>query len=141
MGISRNILKWSTIRQNMGSRNKILIIDDDENTLVYLSMFFAENDFYVISAKNGREGIQKALTEKPGIIILGMPEESDVMVIRKLQVNKNTKNIPVIIIKGVIPYFKRFLKLNGQFQVLKDYIKKPIDRDLLLKKVKELLKP
>ena len=124
----------------MGIRKKILIIDDNENDLIYLSMFLAENDFYVISATSGREGIQKALTEKPCAIILGMSEKSEVTAIRKLQVNKDTKNIPIIV-TGAIPYYNRFFKLNEQFQMLKNYIEKPIDRGLLLKKVKELLKP
>lgn len=122
----------------MVERKKILIINDDESALNYLSMFFAENDFYVISARNVREGIQKALTEKPYIIILGMSGKSDVMIMRKLQVNKNTKRIPIII-TGDVPFYKIYFELNEQFRMLKDYIEKPIDRELLLKKVKELL--
>jgi DNA-binding response OmpR family regulator len=41
----------------MRDQKKILIIDDDETALIYLSMFFTENDFYVISAKNGKDGV------------------------------------------------------------------------------------
>lgn len=117
---------------------KILIIDDDETALIYLSMFLAENDFYVISAKNEKEGVRKASIEKPCLIILGMSGESEVMVMRKLRVTQSTKNIPIII-TGAVPYFKRFFKLNEQFLMFKDYIEKPIDRGLLLKKVKELI--
>ena len=117
---------------------KILIIDDDETALIYLSMFFAENDFYVISADNLKEGIEKALQEKPYIIILGMSGSSDVMVMRKLQINKNIKNIPIII-TGDVPLFKRYFELNEQFPMLKDYIEKPINSQLLFNKVEVLL--
>ena len=118
----------------MGKQKKILIIDDDETSLIYLSMFFAENDFYVISAKNVKEGIQKALAEKPCIIILGMSGNSEVMVMR----NKNIKSIPIII-TGNVPLFKRYFELNEQFPMLKDYIEKPINRELLSKKVKRIV--
>ena len=122
----------------MGERKKILIIEDDGTALIYLSMFFAEKDFYVISAKNVSEGIQKALIEKPCIIILGMSGKSNVMVVRKLHVNNSTSRIPIII-TGDVPLFKRYFDLNEQFRMLKDYIENPIDRELLLKKVKGLL--
>ena len=122
----------------MRNLEKILIIDNDETAVIYLSMFLAENDFYIISARNGKEGLEKALTEKPCIIILGMSEESEVTAMRKLQVNKDTKQIPIII-TGATPFFRRFFKLKEQFGMVKDYIEKPIDRELLLKKVKELL--
>ena len=122
----------------MGERKKILIINNDETTSIYLSMFFAENDFFVISAKNVREGIQKALTENPCIIISGMSGKSDVRVMRKLQIYRNRKSIPIII-TGDVTLFKRYFELNEQFPMLEDYIEKPIDRELLLKKIKELL--
>jgi DNA-binding response OmpR family regulator len=117
---------------------KILIIDDDETALIYLSMFFAENDFYVISANSVKEGIEKALQEKPYIIILGLSGSSDVMVMRKLQINKNIKSIPIII-TGDVPLFKRYFELNEQFPMLKDYIEKPINSQLLFNKVEVLL--
>ena len=122
----------------MGYRKKILIVDNDEPALIYLSMFFAENDFYVISAKNVRESIQKALIENPCMIILGMSGKSELMIMRKLLVDRNTEAIPVII-TGDVPLFKRYFELNEQFPMLKDYIEKPIDRELLFNKVRKLL--
>ena len=122
----------------MGYRKKILIVDNDEPAMIYLSMFFAENDFYVISAKNVRESIQKALIENPCMIILGMSGKSDVMIMRKLLVDRSTEAIPIII-TGDVPLFKRYFELNEQFPMLKDYIEKPIDRELLFNKVRKLL--
>ena len=122
----------------MGYRKKILIVDNDEPAMIYLSMFFAENDFYVISAKNVRESIQKALIENPCMIILGMSGKSELMIMRKLLVDRNTEAIPVII-TGDVPLFKRYFELNEQFPMLKDYIEKPIDRELLFNKVRKLL--
>ena len=125
----------------MENHKKILIIDDEEDVLTYLSTFFANNNFYVISAPNGKEGIQKALSEKPDIITLdiSMPEESGVKALRELQNNENTRSTPIIIITGVTSDFKRFIKARKQIHMPEGYFEKPIDRELLLKKVNELL--
>ena len=125
----------------MGNLKKILIIDDEEDVLTYLTAFFSDNDFYVISATDGKEGIKKALSEKPDVITLdiSMPEESGVKALRELQNNENTKNTPIIIVTGVASDFKRFIKARRQVHMPEGYFEKPVDRELLLKKVNELL--
>lgn len=125
----------------MENHKKILIIDDEEDVLTYLSAFFVDNDYYVISAPDGKEGIKKALSEKPDVITLdiSMPEESGVKALRELQNNENTKNIPVIIITGVTSDFKRFIRARKQVHIPEGYFEKPINRELLLKKVNELI--
>ena len=125
----------------MENHKKILIIDDEEDVLTYLSAFFVDNDFYVISAPNGEEGIKMALSEKPDIITLdiSMPKESGVKALRELQNNENTKKTPIIIITGVTSDFKRFIKARKQVHMPEGYFEKPIDRELLLRKVNELL--
>ena len=126
----------------MSSRKKILIIDDEEDVLKYLSVFFEENDFYVILAQDGKEGVKKAMSEKPDIITLdiSMPGESGVKALRELQNGENTKKIPIIIITGVASDFKRFISARKQVHMPEGYFEKPIDRDLLFEKVNEILK-
>ena len=125
----------------MAELKKILIIDDEEDVRTYLSTFFTDNGLSVISAVDGKEGIQKAVTEKPDLITLdvSMPEESGVRALRDLQNNEVTKNIPVIIVTGVSTDIKRFIESRKQVHPPEGFFEKPIDRDELLKKVKELL--
>ena len=125
----------------MNDRKKILIIDDEEDILTYLSTFFRDNDYEVITALNGKEGVSKSLSEKPDVITLdiSMPEESGVKALSELQNNPSTKNIPIIIITGVASDFKRFISDRKQVHLPEGYFEKPIDRDLLLGKIKELL--
>lgn len=126
----------------MNDHKKILIIDDERDIVTYLSTFFIDNNFTVISALNGKDGIIKALSEKPDIITLdiSMPEESGVKALRELQNNSITKNTPIIIITGVASDFKRFITDRKQVHMPEGYFEKPIDRDMLLNKIKELLK-
>lgn len=125
----------------MKNIKKILIIDDEEDILLYLAAFFKDKKFGVITASNGKEGFEKALAEHPDIITLdiSMPEESGIKALRELQNNPSTKNTPVIIITGVASDFKRFLADRRQVHIPEGYFEKPIDRDLLLEKVNELL--
>lgn len=126
----------------MAESKKILIIDDESDVITYLTTFFADNGFETIYANNGKEGVQKAISEKPDIITLdvSMPEESGVRALRDLQENEATKNTPVIIVTGVSLDFKRFIETRKQVHPPEGYFEKPIDRDALLEKVKELLK-
>lgn len=125
----------------MNDRKKILIIDDEKDILTYLSTFFKDNDFEVITALNGKEGVNKALSENPDVITLdiSMPEESGVKALSELQNNSSTKHIPIIIITGVASDFKRFISDRKQVHMPEGYFEKPIDRNLLLDKVNELL--
>ena len=125
----------------MTESKKILIIDDEEDVTTYLTTFFSDNGFSTISAVDGKQGVQKAIEEKPDIITLdiSMPEESGVKALRDLQGNEVTENIPVIIVTGVSSDFKRFIETRKQVHPPEGYFEKPIDRDKLLKRVKELL--
>ncbi len=125
----------------MKKPKKILIIDDEEDILLYLAAFFKDKDFSVVTASNGKEGVSTAVAENPDIITLdiSMPEESGIKALRELQNNVSTKHTPIIIITGVASDFKRFIKDRKQVHMPEGYFEKPINRDLLLEKINELL--
>jgi DNA-binding response OmpR family regulator len=125
----------------MADLKKILIIDDEEDVTTYLSTFFEDNGFSAITASDGKEGVQKAVADVPDIITLdvSMPQESGVKALRDLQNNEVTKNIPVILVTGVSTDIKRFIESRKQVHPPEGFFEKPIDRDKLLRKVKELL--
>ena len=126
----------------METKKKILIIDDEEDVITYLSTFFTDNGFDTIYAMNGKDGFEKAIIEKPDIITLdvSMPEESGVKALRDLQNHESTKNTPIIMVTGVSTDMKRFIESRKQVHPPEGYFEKPIDREALLKKIKELLK-
>ena len=125
----------------MAELKKILIIDDEEDVITYLSTLFIDNGYEVTSANDGKEGVQKAISENPDLITLdvSMPEESGVRTLRDLQSNEVTKNTPVIIVTGVSTDIKRFIESRKQVNPPEGFFEKPIDRDKLLEKVKELI--
>ncbi|ROL62544.1 response regulator [Bacteroidetes/Chlorobi group bacterium ChocPot_Mid] len=120
---------------------KILIVDDEEDIVTYLQTLFGENGYNVITAGNGVDAVRMAKAEKPDMITLDitMPEESGVKAFRELQESSETQNIPVIIVSGVDPEFKKFISSRKQVKPPAAYFEKPIDREELLNKVKEII--
>jgi DNA-binding response OmpR family regulator len=125
----------------MSDTKKILLIDDEADVITYLETFLTDNGYETISAMDGKEGVKKAVEEKPDLITLdiSMPEESGVKALRDLQTNEVTKSIPIIMITGVSADIKRFIGSRKQVHPPEGFFEKPIDREALLAKVKELL--
>ncbi|MCL5991240.1 MAG: response regulator [Bacteroidetes bacterium] len=119
----------------------ILIVDDEPDVLTYLTTLFMDNGFDVITAVNGKECFDKARSDKPDLITLDitMPKESGVRAFKELQEDPATTNIPVVIITGISSEFKQFISTRKQVKPPIAYFEKPIDRELLIAKVKELV--
>lgn len=125
----------------MSDAKKILVVDDEPDMVEWLTTFLEDNDFSTISASNGAEAFEKAKNEHPDLITLDitMDEESGMRALKNLQGDNSTANIPIIIITGITPDLKRFIDRSGQVKSPDAYFEKPVERDDLLKKVKELL--
>ena len=107
----------------------------------YLVTFFEDNGYKVITAANGNTGFKKARADHPDLISLdiSMPEESGVRMYSNLCDSPSTRNIPVIVVTGFSSEFKEFLDSLKQVDSPAGYFEKPIDRDAVLAKIKEIL--
>jgi CheY-like chemotaxis protein len=79
----------------------MLLIDDDDDFKDMLSFYFMDTHGYKVEkARNGREGIEKARVLQPDIILLDvmMPDMGGIEVLRELQVEPETRDIPVIVL-------------------------------------------
>lgn len=102
----------------------VLIIDDDANIINLLSKRLEQEGFKVISAKDGKLGIEFASSGAPNIILLDllMPEMSGKEVLKELKNNPDTALIPVIILSAVADTED---KIDGLSMGANDYIVKP----------------
>lgn len=120
---------------------KILIVDDEPDVIAYLSAFFEDNGFTVLAALNGRDGIRKAREHHPDLISLDitMPQESGIKMLRNLRENPETNHIPVIIITGTPGTLDQYIEQAGGGEPPAGYFEKPVNRDQLLRKTREIL--
>lgn len=108
----------------------ILVIEDERGTRRSLKSFLSTEGYEVITAENGRLGIELARTHIPDLIIcdIMMPELDGYDVLRILQTELNTANIPFIFLTMAADDFgcQQSLDLGAD-----DYLRKPVTSDRL----------
>lgn len=118
---------------------KILIIDDDPHIVKLLQSRLAVNKYETIVAMDGQEGLEKTHKEKPDLILLDLmlPKLSGYKLCRMLKFDEKYKQIPIVIFTARAQESDE--KLG--FEVGADaYLTKPFKAEVLLKKIRELLK-
>lgn len=120
--------------QSKSNSKTILLIEDDEMLRDSTSIFLTEEGFNCIVAKNGLEGVEKALDLLPDLILcdIAMPKMNGYEVYKILNENSATNLIPFIFISAKTE--KEDIRVGMQLGV-DDYITKPFDLDELLKAV------
>ncbi len=118
------------------SGKKVLIVDDELDTLELIKLVLESGGFKTILATNGMEALEKVKESKPDLILLDimMPDMDGWEVFRKIK--ENNSKIPVAILTAKAQNIDRLLGLH----VLKadDYITKPFGKNELIDKVKKL---
>ncbi|QLE40860.1 response regulator [Nostoc sp. C052] len=105
---------------------RILIIDDEEDiretTQICLEI---TNEWEVLTAGSGREGLLKAAFEHPDVILLDvmMPDMDGLTTLENLQANPQTQNIPVILLtaKAQAAEQRQFTQLKVVAVITKPY--------------------
>jgi len=145
---------------------KVLVVDDDENTVKFLSVALRENGYEPFGAYDGEEGLQKAEETNPDLILLDvmMPKRTGFVLFKQLRRNEKFKDIPVMMLTGVAdvlqedegqaegdtferPYDSLRESLKKAIKKMREeglerpdrFIDKPIDPDELIVAVKELI--
>lgn len=125
----------------------ILLVDDDEDVIKYVTRILKKIDCEIISANNGEDGMKMINEFHPDLIILDvlMPKNNGINLFLDIKSSEPLKNIPVIILSGVSE--RSFLrakevqsKIKGQSVPRPDgYLDKPPDIDKITSTVKQLL--
>ncbi|MBU2632359.1 response regulator, partial [Patescibacteria group bacterium] len=81
---------------------KVLLIDDDDSTLSVYSIALKQAGIDIATASTSTDGINKARSEKPDIIVLDqiLPDASGNETLKELKSQEETKNIPVLILSN-----------------------------------------
>jgi len=116
---------------------KLLIVEDNEEVRAYLKEIFG-SIYFVSEAINGMQGFKKASSEYPDIIIsdILMPEMDGIEFCRKIKTSVETSHIPVILLTARTSLIFR---TEGLDTGADDYITKPFNPELLIKRVHNLV--
>jgi pilus assembly protein CpaE len=117
---------------------RILIVDDDVETLRLVGLMLERKGYEIQVAPTGTQGLEKALKEKPDLIILDvmMPDLDGYEITRRLRGNPQTESIPILMFtaKTTIPD-----KIAGFHSGADEYLTKPVHPAELVNRMEALL--
>jgi twitching motility two-component system response regulator PilH len=116
----------------------ILIADDSPTELFVIKKMLEKHNHQVITAEDGLQAIELALSKKPDLIIMDvvMPNLNGFQATRRLSKDSATLNIPIIIVSSKN---QETDKVWGFRQGAKGYLCKPVTEDQLLTEINTLL--
>lgn len=118
---------------------KIMVVDDDLDTVEILKLKLEGAGFAVITARDGQECFNKCQETEPDLLIVDvmMPKLSGFKVAKMLKNDKRFENMPIIILTARAQETDRQMSAAVEASA---YITKPFDPDEVLKTVRKLLK-
>ena len=119
------------------AKKKILVVDDTEwNRDLMIQLL--EDEYIILQAVDGEDGVRKTEEEKPDLILmdLGMPVMDGWEATRKIKANEALKHIPII---AVTSHAMVGDEIDARKAGCDDYLPKPIDDEVLIQKIKRFI--
>jgi two-component system cell cycle response regulator DivK len=119
------------------TQKKVLVVDDTEwNRDLIVQLL--QDDYSVLQAVDGEDGVKKAEQERPDLILmdLGMPVMDGWEATRRIKANPALKHIPII---AVTSHAMVGDEIEARKAGCDDYLPKPIDEEALIEKIKKFL--
>lgn len=121
--------------------NTVLLVEDDATLLAMYERAFKLFKVPLVSASNGEEGLQKAKSFKPSLILLDimMPVIDGIEVLRRLKADEETKAIPVIMMTNLTD--SKQLKIALDLGAISYLVKSETEPDKIIEIVKSVINP
>lgn len=130
-------IEQNTFPLSMRPRHLVLLVEDNEDVLTYLTSFLSY-DYQIVTAINGQQGIDKALEIIPDLIVsdVMMPEKDGFEVCAALKTDERTNHIPIILLTAKSDQSS---KVEGLIQGADAYLAKPFNREELLIRIEKMI--
>ena len=117
---------------------KILVIEDDPNSVRFIEYTLEQEGYQVSSAKDGLEGLKKARDERPDLIILDimLPGLDGYDVCHQLRQEPETAALPILMLSARARQDDKDIGLK---MGANDYLAKPADPSIIVDRVEALL--
>jgi len=121
------------------TRTKILIVDDEPDTVLPLKRALEIENFNVIEAQDGVEALERVSAETPDLILLDLmlPKLNGFEVCQRLKQDEATSSIPIIMLTAKSETSD---KIEGIEIGADDYVTKPFNLDELKARIKAVLR-
>ena len=122
----------------MSQKMKVLIVDDEPLNVDYIEQRLEDLNYEIITAADGQEALDKIKSEHPDLVLLDlmMPVLDGFAVLSEVKADPSLRETPVIIISA--DHDSKSI-VRGIKQGADDYLTKPVNAELLMKKVKDFL--
>jgi two-component system cell cycle response regulator DivK len=117
-------------------KRKIVVIEDDEQSLYLTTFILEQNGYEVIQARNGKDGIEAVRGEQPILVLLDiqLPGMSGYEVIQSLREGADTGHIPLVAVTSfAMPGDREGILAAG----CRGYVEKPINPETFMWEVEE----
>lgn len=118
---------------------KVFIVDDEADVVRLLQFRFEKEGFETITASDGQTAVSMVESEMPDLVLLDimMPLMDGMEVLRQIRSRRRTSKIPVIMLTAKTAS----ITVDEARQLwVSDYIMKPFDPEVLVRKAKKALK-
>lgn len=124
-------------QKTTSKKKRVLLVEDDEGVRKLVRVTLEMNDFEVLEAADGLEGLLVMNEQKPDAIVLDlmMPDVGGDRMLAQLRAATETRRMPVIVITGKPEVAPEILSLVGKTNLLP----KPFDPDALVNRIKQLI--
>ena len=121
------------------NKQKILIVDDDENIAELISLYLTKECFDTKMVYNGEDALRAFDTYQPNLILLDLmlPGEDGYSILEKLKKDENTRDIPIIMVTAKDAEYD---KVKGLEAGADDYITKPFGMMEFVARIKAVLR-
>ena len=127
-----------TSSKKKSDKAKVLIVDDEIDCISIVQCRLEWCNYEVITATNGKEGLEKAVSEKPDLILLdtNMPVMNGHEMLERMRNDQEIKDTPVIMVTALCD--AKDIDTASSFGI-SDYVTKPVDFEKLIEKISNIL--
>ena len=120
------------------SDKKILVIDDDPDILDAVSIVLKSENYIVVTAMDGQEGVEKFKSEKPDLVLCDMMmERIDAGAKAAESIRKENKNVPIYLLSSIGSVTDINIDINNKG--FNGVLQKPVDPSTLKAEIKKAL--
>lgn len=123
--------------ENVEEKVKILVVEDNDDLRSYLCDILSAQ-YMVVSASNGKIGLEKAESEQPDFILtdVTMPEMDGLTMVKNIKRNKRLSHIPIVVLSAKASVRD---KVEGLREGIDDYITKPFSATYLRHRIASII--